>query len=254
MENKEIIKKARERFDPLLHTEHYKEIHSDSKHLENLIRMIEIKKGKTYLDLGTGNGYIAFELAGREKNIKVIGLDIAENSILKNIEIKEKNEIKNIEFVKYEGTRFPFEQKSISGIISRYAFHHFPDPDLTIAELFRILEDKGFFILSDPMTDEIDEYNFIDRFQSVQEDGHVHFYRRSEIEEYFKKHNFRVEKEFYSSIRYPREVNENYKKLFMATDREILDKYEITQENGKVYVKVKVMNILFRKNKEQNYC
>jgi hypothetical protein len=55
-----------------------------------------------------------------------------------------------------------------------------------------------------------------------------------------------IEKEFYSSIRFPREMSENYKYLFKKTDREILDKYQLEIEGDKVYINVKVMNILFR--------
>jgi predicted O-methyltransferase YrrM len=62
MDDNEIIKSAGKRFDSQLHTEEYRKIHSDSEHLENLIRLIDIKDNKSYLDIGTGNGYSFLEV------------------------------------------------------------------------------------------------------------------------------------------------------------------------------------------------
>lgn len=246
MDNNELIKSSRERFDKILHTDHYKIIHSDADQLETLLGLFEFKKNKSYLDIGTGNGYIAFEIAKKNKDINVFGLDIAINSIIKNNLITEQEKIKNLKFYSYDGIDFPFENKMFYGCISRYAFHHFPDINKTLTELSRIIENQGFFILSDPLAYNEDNNNFIDKFQSVLKDGHIHFYERKEIEDLFKKYDFIIEKEFYSSIRYPREINENYQILINNTTKEILDKYQIEIKGDKVFIRVKVMNILFR--------
>lgn len=53
----DIIEQARNRFDPELHTDEYKKIHSDDDQLHQLIDLFEVKGNERYFDLGTGNGY-----------------------------------------------------------------------------------------------------------------------------------------------------------------------------------------------------
>ena len=119
-----------------------------------------------------------------------------------------------------------------------------------MAEINRVTENSGFFIFSDPRTDNIDESGFIDDFQKLIPDGHNHFYRENEIMALFARHNFKKEKLFYSTIRYPRDYNKDYETLFKKTDNKILDNYKINREKRKVFITVTVLNILFKKIKE----
>ncbi len=248
MSNRHIIEAARKRFDAQLHTTEYKRIHADNEQLAKLVELIDIQKGKKYLDLGTGNGYVAFSLAKRYSDIVVYGLDIASNSIEKNNEMCEDENIENLHFQSYNGIDFPFESGSFLGSISRYAFHHFPNVNHSISEIRRVLEPTGFFILSDPLMDEDDCENFVDQFQMQIQDGHVHFYRKPEIEKIFRENGFLIEKEFESSIRYPRQMNRNYEELFERTQENVLHKYKIEIVEDNVYITVRVMNIMFRKD------
>jgi ubiquinone/menaquinone biosynthesis C-methylase UbiE len=243
----DIISAAKERFDKELHSKEYRKIHSDDEQLIKIVDLMDIEDAKYYLDLGTGNGYVAFYLAKKYPLIKVYGLDIAENSIIKNNEIRKNEQIYNIDFISYSGNMFPFETGKFNGLISRYAFHHFPDVEKSVSEISRVLENGGYFLLSDPLTYEEDTDNFIDEFQTLKNDGHVHFYKRDEIESIFKKNNFEIEKEIYSVVRYPRNMTSTYKELFDRTYKEILEKYKIEIEDDKVYITANVMNIVFRK-------
>ena len=246
MNNSETIKSAKKRFDSQLHTDLYKKVHSDAEQLDKLINLMEISNNQSYLDLGTGNGYIAFELAKRFQNIHVYGLDIATNSIQINKSIKEKEHINNIYFDHYEGMNIPYTDKMFHGCISRYVLHHFPDISASLKELERITQKSGYFILSDPLTYDEDDRGFIDKFQSIINDGHIHFYNRKEIESIFNNHKFVVENEFYSQVRFSRKITTSYKSLFDQTDDDILNKYSIEFVDDNVFVTVKVMNILFR--------
>ncbi len=244
---KEIVEAAKKRFDKELHSSEYKRIHSDDYQLNKLIDMVDIQPRKKYLDIGTGNGYVAFSLAKKFPDVFVNGLDIALNAINENNKIIENEKLKNIEFNAYDGIILPYKKKSFYGVISRYAFHHFPDIEKSVSEITRVTDDNGFFILSDPQTYDDDLDGFADKFQSQVNDGHVHFYTRKEIESIFKNHNFLIEKEFNSAVRYPRVMNNKYEELFKNTNSEILNKYRIEFEQDKVFISVSVMNILIRK-------
>jgi ubiquinone/menaquinone biosynthesis C-methylase UbiE len=246
MEDKKIIQSAREGFDGRLHGDDYRNIHSDREQLDGLLAMFDIREGSSYLDLGTGNGYVACELAERHKGIRVYGLDIAELSIERDGEIARKRGLDNLEFRSYGGFGFPFANKQFFGGASRYAMHHFPDIRRSLGELRRVTQGGGFFVLSDPSTDSSDADGFIDEFQSLLPDGHVHFYRRPEIEALFREYGFVVEKEFQSSVRYPRAFDERYRALIERTREKSLDEYRVEIVDDKIYVTVEVMNLFFR--------
>jgi ubiquinone/menaquinone biosynthesis C-methylase UbiE len=246
MDEARIIESARKGFDSRLHGDEYRKIHSDAEHLEGLLSMLEVREGSSYLDIGTGNGYVAFELAARQEGIRVVGLDIAASSIEKDREIARERGLGNLEFLCYGGLELPFPDGLFFGGISRYAMHHFPDIRRSLGELRRVTREGGFFIFSDPATREEDRSGFADRMQSIRPDGHVHYYRRPEIEALFREFGFLVEKEFSSSIRYPRAFDERYLALFEATDPALLEAYGVEIEGDKVFIKVDVMNLFFR--------
>lgn len=247
MDARRAIEAARAGFDSRLHGGEYRRVHSDDDQLARLIELLGPRAGGDYLDLGTGNGYVAFALAESYPGLRARGLDIASRSIERDNEIARERGLANLDFIAYDGLDLPFADACFAGAVSRYAFHHFPDARRTVAELCRVIEDGGSFALSDPRTLDEDEGGFIDAFQSLRPDGHVHFYRRSEVETLFAEAGFAVEDEFESVVRYPREMDERYGNLIGGCPRGLLDLYKVEVEAGKVYVEAAVMNIRFRK-------
>ncbi|MFC2053378.1 class I SAM-dependent methyltransferase [Chloroflexota bacterium] len=244
---KDIVDQARQQFDNELHTNEYRRIHADEIHLNSLMDLLEILPDKKYMDLGTGNGYLAFEMVNRFPNIQVTGIDIAENSIQQNKKIQQERQIENLEFMAYGGIRLPAIDGSFWGVISRYAFHHFPDPMSSIKEMYRVLEKRGFVIISDPLTYDDDTNDFIDQYQKLKKDGHVHFYRQQELDDLFQLGGFYKEDQFQSEYTYPRELDSRYHRLFEKTSTSILNKYQMNIDETLVYITATVMNVLYRK-------
>jgi SAM-dependent methyltransferase len=249
MDDDRIIEAAREGFDGRLHGEEYRRIHSDAEHLENLLALFEIRDGASYLDLGTGNGYVALELAARHPGIRVAGLDIAAESIARDAAIALDRGLANLDFRSYDGKAFPFDDGAFLGGASRYALHHFPDIRGSLAEIRRVVKEGGFFILSDPRTLDEDERGFIDELQALRPDGHVHYYRRGEIEELFGEFGFEPEKEFAGSVRYPRTMDERYRRLLDGCGEELARMYDIEIEGETIFIRAPVMNIFFRRKR-----
>jgi ubiquinone/menaquinone biosynthesis C-methylase UbiE len=246
------LAQARHRFDGELHTDEYRRVHSDAAHLEALMDMLNAIPRKRYLDLGTGNGYLAFEMARRFPDIAVTGLDIARDSIRLNQKIQTEQGIENIEFLSYDGSQLPFGEACFAGVISRYAFHHFPDPHLSVHELSRITEDLGVAIVSDPMTYEEDTADFIDQFQRLKGDGHVHFFRSSELDALFHGHGFAKEAQFLSSFSFPRALTDAYLRLLEKTPGPVLERYGIELREQTIQATLTVMNAKYRKSGKSN--
>ncbi len=248
MTENEIVRRARERFDPELHTARYKKIHADDAQRDRLIRLMDVQPQRRYIDLGTGNGYIAFELARRFPESTITGIDIAENSISKNQTIAGEQAMKHVNFQAYGGMELPVADSACHGVVSRYAFHHFPKPQLSAREIDRITDRDGFFVLADPVSNDDDTTNFVDRFQQMEPDGHVCFYPVAERERIFREAGFYVEEQFFTHITYPRPMGDRYAELFEATPQHILDSYNIDVREDKVWITVTVANTKFQKS------
>jgi SAM-dependent methyltransferase len=247
MEDETNIEQARRRFDRDLHTDEYRRVHEDPSHLDALMDLLDMRPGGRYLDLGTGNGYLAFEMVRRFPDIGVTGADIARRSIEANRRLQQEQGLRNLDFVAYDGVELPFGDAVFGGVISRYAFHHFPDPAASVRELHRITDAQGFVVLSDPITYEDDTDGFIDRFQRLKPDGHLHFFREPELHALFGRHGFAAEARFLSRISYPRDASDAYLRLLEATSGEIRRRYGVEIRGKTVHAAVTVLNVRYRK-------
>ena len=243
---KQVIEKAKQGFEVGLFAQDYSQIHSDEQHLTTLLNLCQLVKGKRYLDLGTGNGYIAFEMAKQTPDIFVTGIDIVAKAVEVNNQKAKIEKYNHVNFVAYQGIELPFDDRDFSGVVSRYAFHHFPNPTLAAKEISRIVERDGFCIIADPVPNRQDKTEFINQFAGLKDDGHVRFHTGEEIESIFGGAGFRVEEQTESSITFPREMKREYERLMEQTPRGILEAYQLRIEENQVYVTVEVLNTRFR--------
>ena len=243
----DIVKRAKEGFGRDWQTPGYSQLISDAEHLANILKLCDMIPGKSYLDIGTGSGYVAFELARQHPAVSVTGVDIVEQVIAADNQQAHENHDHNLRFLNFAGTQLPFDDGSFHGAVSRYAFHHFPLPDLSAREAYRVLEPGGFCVISDPLADERDEVDFINGFGALRDDGHVRYSREPVLVELFEKAGFTAERRFRSAITFPRAMDERYERLLAQTEARVLELYGARVEGEQIYVTLQVMNIRFRK-------
>ena len=243
----DIVRKAKEGFGRDWLTPGYSQLISDAEHLANLLKVCDVLPGKSYLDIGTGSGYVAFELARQHPAVSVAGIDIVEQVIAADNQKARETHAHNLRFTSFAGMQLPFDAGSFYGAISRYAFHHFPLPDLSAREIYRILEPGGWCVISDPLADEGDGVAFVNAFGALRDDGHVRYYREPALVELFEKAGFTVERKFYSAMTFPRPMDERYERLLAQTAAHILELYGVRVEGNQVYITMRIMNIGFRK-------
>jgi len=245
-DEEQVVERARQGFEIDLFAEDYVQVHSDERHLSALLGLCQIVEGGRYLDLGTGNGYVAFELANRKPQILITGSDIVSKAVDANRRRAELEGHHNLDFVECRGTELPFGDGEFFGVVSRYAFHHFPNPRASAAEISRVLRTGGFCVIADPVPDALDEPDFINRFAGLKNDGHVRFHMRREIESIFADAGFALEEQTTSSITFHREVNEDYERLLEDTAQEVKDAYGLRLEGNRICLTVEVLNTRFR--------
>ncbi|MBS1790490.1 MAG: class I SAM-dependent methyltransferase [Acidobacteria bacterium] len=120
------------------------------KKIQMLVQFIEPKPSDLVLDLGTGKGNTAIELAPHVK--KIVAVDYEEAVVedcRKNIREAKLDETITVKKASVNNLDFPDQMFDI--ITCRAAFHHFPNPLGVLAEVRRILKDDGKFYLMDPI-------------------------------------------------------------------------------------------------------
>ena len=110
-----------------------------------LIKHARIRPGQTVLDVGCGTGVAA--LTAARAGAKVRGLDLSpaliehakKNAALANVEI---------EFREGDAEALPYEDASFEVVISQFGHMFAPRPDVTIAEMLRVLKPGGTIAFS----------------------------------------------------------------------------------------------------------
>jgi ubiquinone/menaquinone biosynthesis C-methylase UbiE len=130
---------ARRSFNRELLSGDYRNAHVNDDQVDRLVDFLDPMPGGTYLDLATGNGDVAFAVAGRQTKAHVVGIDIADLAISRNQTTAREQRYTNVEFLVADGRKIGFPNASFDGITWRYALHHFPQVEKTLADARRVL-------------------------------------------------------------------------------------------------------------------
>jgi ubiquinone/menaquinone biosynthesis C-methylase UbiE len=93
-----------------------------------------IPEGSEVLDVGCGNGYIAHHLSAM-LGARVRGIDLEDTTEAP------------IDYLRYDGLRFPAEDNSFDAVLFCYVLHHAQDVGVIIREMRRVLRDGGLAII-----------------------------------------------------------------------------------------------------------
>ena len=248
MKDIENVEQARKSFNHILDNKKYAGIIKDDKHLSVLLGLVENSEYNRILDIGTGTGYLAFPLAERYTDASVCGIDIAETIVMKNNTIVKEKCISNLTFEVFDGLKYPFPDESFDLIVTRYAFHHFPNAADAIRQMNRILVKGGRVLISDPIRNEKDENRVIDMFMKVKKDGHIQFYSSNELDELFTGNGFRKERQVITNMKFPFARQDEYIQIYDTISDKDKSLYNITNDNGIVWVQhIDVGNVVFVK-------
>ena len=236
MKDIENVQQARDSFNRIIDNKTYANIIRDDSHLSAIMNLIEEHNYRKILDIGTGTGYLAFPLAERFHEAMVYGIDIADVIIEKNNEIVKEKGIQNLSFQVFDGLNYLFEEERFDLIVTRYAFHHFPDVVNSVRQMNRILAKGGRILVSDPMRNDGDVNGIIDDFMKVKKDGHIKFYSSEELDELFINNGFDKAKQIITSMKFPFAPKQEYIDVYNKTSEEEKLMYDITNQDGIVWI------------------
>lgn len=113
----------------------------------HLLNLGILKKDKTVMDLGSGNGYISIAVAKHVK--EVIAVDISKEMIKELKKNARINSIKNIQTIQSDDIDIPVEDEAVDVVCANMYLHHKEQPKLAIKEIGRVLKPGGIIFLSD---------------------------------------------------------------------------------------------------------
>lgn len=115
--------------------------------LETILSHIDFKKTHRVLEVGTGNGRMAFRVAPYVG--KVYGIDV-DKEILKVARARsEKTCLNNVRMVCGDISKAPFGNSFFDVVLCSWVLHHVENKDAALREIYRTLKKGGIFLSID---------------------------------------------------------------------------------------------------------
>lgn len=179
MRNEENLKQAvKEQFSRNAEKYVLSETHAKSDDLYQLTQWLEPQKGWDVLDIATGGGHVAKQLAPYIAHLFAADLT---KEMLATAQKYLKQFADNIWYVVADAENLPFLDHTFDAVTCRIAAHHFPNPQQFILEATRVLKPGGKLLLIDniaPDDDILDAY--VNKLEKLRDTSHVRCYRKRE--------------------------------------------------------------------------
>ena len=113
---------------------------------EQLLRHVEMKGGKSYLEVGCGVGAVSIHVA-RHYGLDVTGVDVDPDQV--KLAQEKAGAIPHLRFLTADATRLPFPDDDFDIVLSSGTTHHIPDWLGALGEMTRVLKAGGFLLYRD---------------------------------------------------------------------------------------------------------
>ncbi|WP_428738806.1 class I SAM-dependent methyltransferase [Sulfurimonas sp.] len=115
---------------------------------KKLVELAEVNEPKNILDLSTGTGHIAIELAKKFPNAQIHAVDISDEMLnIARVKAKELG-LKNITFYLQDVENLEFEGIEFDLVTCGYGLFFYPNMDDVFCDICKRVKDDGLFIFS----------------------------------------------------------------------------------------------------------
>src|SRR5438445_66816 len=120
---------------------------TDAAAFARLVTWGRVAGGERVLDVACGPGLVAAAFAPHVAS--VIGVDLTPAMLARGTAIVNERGIPNVAFALADVERLPFPGGCFDRVVSRRAFHHFPDAARVLAEMARVCMPGGAVVIED---------------------------------------------------------------------------------------------------------
>jgi ubiquinone/menaquinone biosynthesis C-methylase UbiE len=156
------------------------------KHLgDQIIRLLAVERGKTYLYLGVGDGFLMEHIA-KKTEAHITGIDVSSYSIFSS----NKKRGNTTSYLCADAQNLPFADNSFNGVIAPAVLHHLPDLKRAFQEFTRVLKDERIVYSLDPKDYFLRRcFNFF--LNRIISEDEIQF-RQKDLEEAFRSSGFKI--------------------------------------------------------------
>jgi ubiquinone/menaquinone biosynthesis C-methylase UbiE len=156
------------------------------------------------LDVAAGTGLGSRGLAPDVR--AVIALDATAKMLEVGRAEAERAGLANIVFQRGDAAALPFLDATFTTVVCRYAVHHFPDPDVQVAEMARVLRPYGKLGIADVIADELaDRAAAQNEIERLRDPSHARALSASELQDLIVRHGLEATAAETREIRRPLE-------------------------------------------------
>ena len=151
-------------------------------------------KNSTLLDIASGTGYVAVEMA--RLGMKVIACDLSHRAIENLKDYKKKFLLKNLKLIECRAEEIPLKSESVDYIVTNAILEHIPNEKKAINEWKRLLKPGGKIFITVPL-----EFRYIWPFLwliNYLHDKRIGHLRRYSFNSLKRKFKMKVIKHFYT--------------------------------------------------------
>jgi ubiquinone/menaquinone biosynthesis C-methylase UbiE len=114
-----------------------------------LLKHIDMKRGQTVLDIGSGAGFPLLELAERlGPSCSCIGIDPWKHATNRTKNKIQHYQVKNVDVIEGSAEHIPLENNSVDLIVSNLGINNFDRPESVIRECHRVLKMGSKLVLT----------------------------------------------------------------------------------------------------------
>lgn len=135
------------------------------------------------LDVACGPGLLATVIAPRVR--RVTGIDLTPAMIEQARRHAAQRGATNVAWQVGDAAALPFEDGAFTAVVTRYSFHHMPDPLSVLREMARVCERGGRVIVIDVFTTTPQQQTAYDRIERLRDPSHVSALRIETFRELF---------------------------------------------------------------------
>ena len=154
----------------------------------------------TVLDVACGPGLVVAAFAKLCRH--ATGIDLTPAMIDKAREHAAVSGLTNVDWRVGNVLPLPFPDGAFSVIVSRFAFHHFPDPLAVLREMARVVTRPGRIVVADiAASDDAGKAAALNRMERLRDPSHTRALSLAEMRELFAQAGLRTPRETYYDVR-----------------------------------------------------